>query len=90
MTGAILELPFPPNSPPGFSYDSFSGPNLFSALNQTDMAKVIADSRIAALTEVRIKPLLKDTVLQGVIYDENTIWPLGYNIPSSAIFDETP
>jgi hypothetical protein len=47
---------------------------------------VLADSRVAELTEVRLKPYLHDAILQGVIYDENTIWPLGFDIPSSAIY----
>jgi hypothetical protein len=45
----------------------------------------MADRRISDLTEVRLKPLLKDTVLQGVLYDQNTKWPVNFKIPSSAI-----
>ena len=86
LTGAILKLPVPPDTSPTFTYQDLTGPDLFTALNQTEMAKVIADSRVSNLTEVRLKPLLKDAILQGVIYDETTTWPLGYVIPSSAIF----
>ncbi len=46
----------------------------------------MTDSRVSNLTEVRLKPYLHDTILQGVIYDENTIWPLGFDIPASAIY----
>jgi hypothetical protein len=59
---------------------------LFDALNQTELTRVLADRQVAELTEVRLKPYLHDTILQGVIYDENTIWPLGFDIPSSAIY----
>jgi hypothetical protein len=43
------------------------------------------DPAIRELNETQFKPLLKDAQLQGVLYDESTIWPLGFEIPSSAI-----
>jgi len=86
LTGAILILPPPENAQAGFSYDTLTGQSLLLALSRSSMAKVIADSRVAELTEVRLKPLLIDTVLQGVTYDKNTLWPVGFEIPPSAIF----
>jgi hypothetical protein len=43
------------------------------------------DPVIRELNETQAKPLLKDAQLQGVLYNENTIWPLGFKIPASAI-----
>jgi uncharacterized protein YjbI with pentapeptide repeats len=85
LTGAILIVPKPPGSSANFTYDSLTGSDLLLALNQTEMAKALADQRVADLTEVRLKPLIVDAILQGVIYDQNTIWPVGYDIPPSAI-----
>jgi hypothetical protein len=29
--------------------------------------------------------LLRDANLQGVLYDDRTTWPLGFNVPPTAI-----
>jgi len=88
LTGAILDLPFPSGSSSSFSYNSLNGASLIAALNATVMSKVISDHRILDLTEVRLKPLLKDAILQGVLYDQQTKWPVNFTIPSSAILKE--
>jgi uncharacterized protein YjbI with pentapeptide repeats len=86
LTGARLIMPPPPNATNGLSYENLTGDELRNALNQTPLSRVLVDRQVASLTEVRLKPYLHDTILQGVIYDENTIWPLGFDIPSSAIY----
>ena len=70
LTGAVLILPVPPQSATDFSYDNLTGPELRRALAQTDFARLIYDPVIRELPESRIKPLLKDTQLQGVLYNE--------------------
>ena len=79
LTGVHLrDAPIPQCACGDNSYDNLTGAELRSALNQMPMSRVMADRQVAALTEARLKPLLHNTVLQGVIYDENTIWPLGF------------
>jgi hypothetical protein len=63
-----------------------TGDELIAALlSQPDLAKIAYDPIVAELNETTIKGYLKDATLQGVSYDENTVWPLGYEIPPSAI-----
>jgi hypothetical protein len=81
-------MPVPANAGMDFSYDALTGPDLIAALNKTVMSKVMADRRISDLTEVRLKPLFKDTVLQGILYNQQTKWPVNFPIPSSAILKE--
>jgi hypothetical protein len=88
LTGATLVLPVPPQSPADFSYDSLTGPELRRALAQTDISRLVYDPVIRELPESRLKPLLKDTQLQGVLYNDTTVWPTGFEIPSSAIYQE--
>ena len=88
LTGAILILPLPPGADEDFSYQALTGDELHKALGQTDMAKAMFDDRIERLTETRLKPILQDTVLQGVIYNDQTIWPIGFDIPGTAIYME--
>jgi uncharacterized protein YjbI with pentapeptide repeats len=86
LTGVILTLPYPPTAQAAFSYQDLTGQELMDALNQTELRRILTDRQVANLTEVRLKPYLHDTILQGVIYDENTIWPLGFDTPASAIY----
>ena len=88
LTGAILTLPRPQGADENFTYDDLTGPALQAALGQTEMAKVLYDHRISRLTETRLKPLLQDAILQGVIYDDQTIWPIGFEIPPTAILKQ--
>jgi uncharacterized protein YjbI with pentapeptide repeats len=88
LTGAILMLPVPAQSAPDFSYDNLTGPDLRRALAQTDLARLVYDPVIRELPESRLKPLLKDAQLQGVLYNQNTVWPIGFEIPASAIYKE--
>ena len=54
----------------------------------TDIARLIYDPVVRELPESRLKPLLKNTQLQGVLYDQTTVWPIGFEIPASAIYKE--
>jgi uncharacterized protein YjbI with pentapeptide repeats len=86
LTGVVLLLPLPADAGPDFSYDNLSGEELTQALlAHPDLAKIVFDPVIPELNETSLKPHLTDAVLQGVRYDEKTIWPLGFEIPSSAI-----
>ncbi|GAG75387.1 unnamed protein product, partial [marine sediment metagenome] len=40
------------------------------------------------LPEVQLKPLLKNASLQGVVYNDYTIWPIGFERPPSAVYKE--
>jgi len=85
LTGATLTLPLPPNVGNDFSYQNLSGAELISAMNQSLLKSLFLDNRMNKLPETRIKPILKDTLLQGTKYDSATIWPAGFIIPDSAI-----
>jgi len=86
LTGAVLQLPIPEDASPDFSYQNLTGDELAQALlSQPDMAKIAYDPIVAELNETTLKENLEDAILQGVSYDENTIWPLGYELPPSAI-----
>jgi hypothetical protein len=49
---------------------------------------VLLDPIVLDLPEVQLKPLLKDASLQGVVYNDDTIWPIGFEIPPSAVYQE--
>jgi uncharacterized protein YjbI with pentapeptide repeats len=86
LTGVTLLMPLPPGASPDFSYENLTGDELAQALLvHSDITNVLYDPAISELNETNLKPLLVDVILQGVRYDENTIWPLGFDIPSSAI-----
>jgi hypothetical protein len=57
-------------------------------MGNTVLSKALFDPVIFDLPESRLLPLLKDAVLQGVLYNDQTIWPLGFEIPDSAIYAE--
>jgi uncharacterized protein YjbI with pentapeptide repeats len=87
LTGATFLLPIPEDSASDFSYEELSGDELRTALlSQTNLAKIAHDPFIQELNETNLKPYLKDAILQGVLYNDATVWPLGFEIPSSAIF----
>lgn len=45
------------------------------------------DSTLSSMSESQWKKLnLSDTILDGVKYDQNTIWPEGFNIPLAAVY----
>lgn len=85
LTGVILNLPLPPDAEDDFDYQALTGDELERAILSTPLSKAIFDPRVRELNELNIKALLKDAQLQGVIYNDNTIWPLGFEIPPSAI-----
>jgi uncharacterized protein YjbI with pentapeptide repeats len=86
LTGAQLQLPLPVDAGEDFSYSDLTGDEFIRALlMQTNLAKVANDPAELSLNETQLKPLLKDAVLQGVVYNEDTIWPLGFEIPVSAV-----
>jgi uncharacterized protein YjbI with pentapeptide repeats len=85
LTGAILDLPLPPDATSDFDYQTLTGNDLLNAILQTPIAKVVFDPLIRELTELNLKTLLKDAQLQGVIYDDSTLWPLGFAVPDTAI-----
>jgi uncharacterized protein YjbI with pentapeptide repeats len=85
LSGTLLELPLPPDAGSDFSYQDLTGLELQQALLSTELERMFYDPVIQELNESQLKPLLKDAQLQGVFYNEATIWPLGFEIPSSAI-----
>jgi len=85
LSGALLELPVPPEAGADFSYQELTGPELQQALVSTELERMFYDPVIRELNETQLKPLLNDAQLQGVLYNEATIWPLGFDIPPSAI-----
>ena len=89
LSGAELLLPIPEDAGPEFSYQSLSGDEFIRALlSQISLAKVANDPAELELNETPLKPLLKDAILQGVLYNNETIWPLGFEIPPAAIFQQ--
>jgi hypothetical protein len=80
-----LVLPLPPGAAEDFSYDNLTGNELRQAIAQTDIVKAAYDPIILELIETQFKPLLKDAQLKGVLYDDATVWPVGFAIPDSAI-----
>jgi hypothetical protein len=84
LTGAILEVPFPPNSGPDFSYQDLSGIDFQTAILSTEMEMLFYDPVILDLNETQLKEHLQDALLQGVLYDESTIWPVGFTPPPPA------
>jgi hypothetical protein len=85
LTGAVVTLPLPPGAGEDFSYENLTGDELRQALAQTDIFKAAYDPLVLDLIESQLKPLLKDAQFQGALYDDSTIWPLGFQIPASAI-----
>ena len=85
LSGAMLVLPVPPEAGTDFSYQNLTGAELRQALVSTELESMFYDPVIRELNETQLKPLLKDALLQGVLYNDATIWPLGFEIPSSAI-----
>jgi uncharacterized protein YjbI with pentapeptide repeats len=88
LSGAALVLPLPPGASVDFDYNQLTGEKLLVAMGNTVLSKALFDPVIFDLPESRLLPLLKDAVLQGVLYNDQTIWPLGFDIPDSAIFSE--
>ncbi len=86
LSGATLRVPTPPGAAAGFSYSNLTGDALVKAINDAGLLSIYYDELMRSLTESRLKPLIQDTMLQGVLYNESTIWPLGFDIPSSAIY----
>jgi uncharacterized protein YjbI with pentapeptide repeats len=87
LSGVEFNLPLPEDAGPDFSYQNLTGDELTRALlSQPSLAKVANDPAETTLNETQLKPLLKDAVLQGVLYNDETIWPLGFDIPPAAIF----
>jgi uncharacterized protein YjbI with pentapeptide repeats len=88
LSGAILKVPIPPNANIGFSFATLSGADLLDTIIQAGLVSLYYDDNMRKLTEAQIKPILQDTVLQGVLYNTSTIWPIGFEIPPSAIFQK--
>jgi hypothetical protein len=84
LTGAIFSLPFPDGTSPDY-FENLTGDALFIAIAETPILRALYDPVILELNEVRLKPHLQDAQLNGVIYDLQTKWPEGFEIPSSAI-----
>jgi len=88
LSGAILQVPSPPDAAEGFSYSSLSGIDLVNAISDAGLLSIYYDEALRSLSETRLKPLIQDTLLQGVLYNDETIWPLGFEVPSSAIYQQ--
>lgn len=86
LFGAVLEIDIPRNEKEDY-YQSqkLTGNDLIYQISRTGVLKALYDPWILELNEVRLKPLLVDAQLQGTIYDDKTIWPDGFEIPSSAV-----
>jgi uncharacterized protein YjbI with pentapeptide repeats len=85
LSGTLLELPIPVGAGSDFSFQDLTGLELRQALVSTELERMFYDPVIQELNETQLKPLLKDAKLQGVFYNEATVWPLGFKIPPSAI-----
>jgi hypothetical protein len=61
---------------------------LLSDIGKTVLLKALLDPIVLDLPEVQLKPLLKDASLQGVVYNDDTKWPIGFDKPPSAVYKE--
>lgn len=84
LSGAVLLLPFPKDASSDY-YENLTGDALFVAIAETPVLRALYDPVIIELNEVRLKPHLKDAQLNGVIYNLQTKWPDGFDIPPGAI-----
>jgi hypothetical protein len=84
LSGAVLEIYIPRNEDADY-YQKLTGNELIAKIAATDVLKSMYDPLILELNEVRLKPLLVDAQLQGTIYNDETTWPAGFEIPSSAV-----
>ncbi len=57
-------------------------------MGNTVLARPLFDELVFDLPEARLLPNIHDTIFQGALYNDQTIWPLGFVIPSSAIYVE--
>ena len=88
LSGAILTLAFPEGTSVDY-YQSLAGEELLLALGETSVIKAFYDPFVLELNEVRLKTTLQDAILQGVLYNNRTIWPEGFELPPSVIFEGT-
>jgi uncharacterized protein YjbI with pentapeptide repeats len=84
LSGAVLNMEFPTGAESDY-YQNLSGNELIAELSKTDVLKALYDPEILELNEVRLKPTLVNAKLQGTTYNQSTIWPDGFEIPTSAI-----
>jgi hypothetical protein len=84
LSGAVFLLPFPQGAGSDY-YENMTGDALYVAIAETPILRAFYDPVILELNEVRLKPHLRDAQLNGVIYDLQTNWPEGFEIPSGAI-----
>jgi uncharacterized protein YjbI with pentapeptide repeats len=86
LSGAVLVVPLPPGAGAGFSYDALTGDELINSINQAGLESIYYDDNMRKLTEARLKPIIRDTLLKGALYNQDTRWPLGFEIPTTAVF----